>query len=152
MVLANCGSAICSSEAQVTPMQVLVSMRIADSLADHESYFFAEVNRLKYIMDELSKVPSIVLLDEILRGTNSDDKRKGTLEVIKKMISKQAIGVIATHDLEVCKIVASYPDYLTNKCFEVDITNDSLSFDYKLRHGICKNQSAVFLMKRTGVI
>ncbi|NND07935.1 MAG: DNA mismatch repair protein [Saprospiraceae bacterium] len=152
MVLANCGSVVCAQQAEITPMPVLVSMRIADSLNDHESYFFAEVNRLKYIMDQLEDKQSLVLLDEILRGTNSNDKRKGTLEVIKKLVSMNAIGIIATHDLAVCKIAESHPDYLTNMCFEADISGDNLTFDYKLREGICKNQSAVFLMKRTGVI
>jgi hypothetical protein len=152
MVLAGIGSSVCASSANVHPLPVLVSMRLSDSLSDSESYFFAEIKRLKQIMDELEGNPAFVLLDEILRGTNSDDKRNGTIEVVKKVISKQAIGAIATHDIEVCLTTNEYPDLLTNKCFEVEIQNDELHFDYKLRDGICKNKSATFLMKKMGVI
>jgi DNA mismatch repair ATPase MutS len=152
MVLSGMGSPVCASQANVHPLPVLVSMRLSDSLSDSESYFFAEIKRLKQIMDELEGNPAFVLLDEILRGTNSDDKRNGTIEVVKKVIAKKAIGAIATHDIEVCLTTNEYPDILTNKCFEVEISNDELHFDYKLRDGICKNKSATFLMKKMGVI
>jgi DNA mismatch repair ATPase MutS len=152
MVLSGMGSPVCASQANVHPLPVLVSMRLSDSLSDSESYFFAEIKRLKQIMDELEANPAFVLLDEILRGTNSDDKRNGTIEVVKKVIAKKAIGAIATHDIEVCLTTNEYPDILTNKCFEVEISNNELHFDYKLRDGICKNKSATFLMKKMGVI
>jgi DNA mismatch repair ATPase MutS len=152
MVLSGMGSAVCASSANVHPLPVLVSMRLSDSLSDSESYFFAEIKRLKQIMDELEDRPAFVLLDEILRGTNSDDKRNGTIEVVKKVIGKKAIGAIATHDIEVCLTTNDFPNTLINKCFEVEIHNDELHFDYKLRDGICKNRSATFLMKKMGVI
>ena len=152
MVLTGMGSVVCAKQANVHPLPVLVSMRLSDSLSDSESYFFAEIKRLKQIMDQLEKQPSFVLLDEILRGTNSDDKRNGTIEVVKKVIAQKAIGAIATHDIEVCLTTNDYPDLLTNKCFEVEIINNDLHFDYKLRDGICKNRSATFLMKKMGVI
>jgi len=152
MVLSGMGSPVCASQANVHPLPVLVSMRLSDSLSDSESYFFAEIKRLKQIMDELEANPAFVLLDEILRGTNSDDKRNGTIEVVKKIIAKRAIGAIATHDIEVCLTTNDFPDILTNKCFEVEISNDELHFDYKLHDGICKNKSATFLMKKMGVI
>jgi DNA mismatch repair ATPase MutS len=152
MVLSGMGSVVCASEANVHPLPVLVSMRLSDSLSDSESYFFAEIKRLKQIMDELEGNAAFVLLDEILRGTNSDDKRNGTIEVVKKVIANKAIGAIATHDIEVCLTTHEYPDTLTNKCFEVEIENNELHFDYKLRDGICRNKSATFLMKKMGVI
>jgi hypothetical protein len=152
MVLGGIGSVVCASEANIHPLPVLVSMRLSDSLADSESYFFAEIKRLKQIMDALEEKPAFVLLDEILRGTNSDDKRNGTIEVVKKIIAKNAIGAIATHDIEVCLTTNEYPDILTNQCFEVEIQNNELHFDYKLRNGICKNKSATFLMQKMGVI
>jgi DNA mismatch repair ATPase MutS len=127
-------------------------MRLSDSLSDSESYFFAEIKRLKQIMDELDHKPGFVLLDEILRGTNSDDKRNGTIEVIKKVIAKKALGAIATHDIEVCLTTNEFPEKLVNKCFEVEIVNNDLHFDFILRDGICKNKSATFLMKKMGVI
>lgn len=152
MVLGGIGSVVCASEAKIHPLPVLVSMRLSDSLSDSESYFFAEIKRLKQIMDALENQPAFVLLDEILRGTNSDDKRNGTIEVVKKIISKKAIGAIATHDIEVCLTTNEYPEILTNQCFEVEIQNNDLHFDYKLRNGICKNKSATFLMQKMGVI
>lgn len=152
MVLSGIGAPVCASNANIHPLPVLVSMRLSDSLSDSESYFFAEIKRLKQIMDELENRPAFVLLDEILRGTNSDDKRNGTIEVVKKVINKKAIGAIATHDIEVCLTTNEYPNVLTNKCFEVEIIDNDLHFDYKLRDGICKNRSATFLMKKMGVI
>lgn len=152
MVLTRAGAPICASLAHVHPLPVFVSMRLSDSLADSESFFFAEVKRLHHIMEHLKNSTAFILLDEILRGTNSDDKRKGTVEVIKKMVEKKAIGSIATHDLEVCKVTDQYPSYLINRCFEVEIINNDLHFDYKLREGICQNQSASFLMKKMQII
>ncbi|RKR05195.1 MutS-like protein [Flavobacterium sp. 90] len=152
MVLGGVGSVVCASKANIHPLPVLVSMRLSDSLADSESYFFAEIKRLKQIMDALEDQPAFVLLDEILRGTNSDDKRNGTIEVVKKIIAKKAIGAIATHDIEVCLTTNEYPNILTNQCFEVEIKNNELHFDYKLRSGICQNKSATFLMQKMGVI
>lgn len=152
MVLGGIGSVVCASKATIHPLPVLVSMRLSDSLSDSESYFFAEIKRLKQIMDVLEEKPAFVLLDEILRGTNSDDKRNGTIEVVKKIIAQKAIGAIATHDIEVCLTTNSYPEILSNQCFEVEIRDNELYFDYKLRNGICQNKSATFLMQKMGVI
>ena len=152
MVLAGIGAPVCADKANVHPLSILVSMRLSDSLSDSESYFYAEIKRLKFIMDQLEAKPAFVLLDEILRGTNSDDKRIGTIEVVKKMIARKAIGAIATHDLEVCLTTNDYPNQLTNRCFEVEIIDNDLHFDYKLRNGICKNKSATFLMKKMEII
>ena len=152
MVLGQIGAPVCANQANIIPMPVLVSMRVSDNLSEGESFFFAEVKRLKQIMNSARKERSFVLLDEILRGTNSDDKRTGTIEVIKNIIQEETIGAIATHDLKVCDTTNQYPTILTNKCFEVEIEHNELVFDYQLREGICKNKSATFLMKKMGVI
>lgn len=152
MVLAGIGAPVYATKASIHPLPVLVSMRLSDSLTDSESYFYAEVKRLKYIMDELKEKPCFVLLDEILRGTNSDDKRNGTIEVIRKMAAQKVYGGIATHDLEVCNVSDEYPNTLITKRFEVEIVNDELVFDYKLRDGVCQNKSASFIMKKMDVI
>lgn len=152
MVLGSIGAPCCASDAHIHPMPVYVSMRVSDSLNDNESFFFAEVKRLKEVMDAAEKEICFVLLDEILRGTNSDDKRTGTVEVVKKIIAKKAIGAVATHDLKVCETTAEFPQQLMNKCFEVEIVNNELFFDYRLRDGVCKNKSATFLMQKMGVI
>lgn len=152
MVLASTGAPICAKEANIHPLDIYVSMRLSDSLTDNESYFFAEVKRLKEVMDAADKKLTFILLDEILRGTNSDDKRQGTVEVIKKLISKNVIGAIATHDLKVCDTTLDYPSKLINKNFEVEINNGELVFDYKLRDGVCKNKSATYIMKKMEII
>ena len=152
MVLAGIGAPICATKANVHSLNVIVSMRQSDSLNDSESYFFAEVKRLKQIIDKLENEVCFVLLDEILKGTNSDDKQSGTIGVIRKIISKKAIGAIATHDLEVCQTTNDYPNQLANKCFEVEIINNDLAFDYKLRDGTCQNKSATFLMEKMEII
>lgn len=152
LVLAGTGAPVCASAALLHPIPLLVSMRISDSLADSESYFFSEVKRLKTIISGLETARCFILLDEILRGTNSDDKRSGTIGVIHNLIKHQAIGVIATHDLEVCLITKDYPDVLSNKCFEVEIIDNELVFDFLLRDGVCRNKSATFLMKKMEII
>lgn len=152
MVLAGAGSPLCSSSAEIHTLPVLVSMRLSDSLHENESYFFAEIKRLKEILDKLKEEVCFVILDEILKGTNSEDKRTGTVEIVKQVMLKGGIGSIATHDLKICETTADYSSYLTNKCFEVHVVNDELSFDYKLIDGICKNKSATFLMKKMNII
>lgn len=152
IVLSKMGAPVCAKAATVFPYQLLVSMRLADSLADDESYFFAEVKRLKYVADAIERAPSFILLDEILRGTNSDDKRTGTIAYIEKLADRTTMGCIATHDLEVCETSNKYPDFMTNKCFEVEVVNNELQFDYLLRDGVCQSKSATFLMNKMGII
>lgn len=152
MILAQSGAPVCAKSASIQPMQVLVSMRVTDNLNENESFFFAEVKRLKEVMDKAQNGPSFILLDEILRGTNSNDKREGTIGVIEKLIQRNIYGAIATHDLKVCDITQNHPGILSNKNFEVEIKEDELFFDYKLREGVCKNKSATFLMNKMEVI
>lgn len=152
LILTNIGAPICATTANIHPLPICASMRLSDSLVENQSYFMAEVLRLKAIMQQLDREITFVLLDEILRGTNSEDKQEGTIVIIQKLIAKNALGVIATHDLDVCKMTKKFPDYLINKCFEAQIVNDDLVFDYRLREGTCKNKSASFLLKKEGVV
>lgn len=152
LVLANTGAPICATEATFQPMPIWVSMRLTDSLNDSESFFFAEVKRLKTIMENAKEQPVFILLDEILKGTNSDDKKSGTIGVIEKIIQTEATGIIATHDLEVCNITEKHNEILINKRFEVEIINDDLHFDYKIRDGVCENRNATFIMKKMEII
>ena len=152
MLLAQVGLPVCAREATIHPLPLLVSMRLSDSLSDGKSYFFAEINRIEQIMTALKRERCIVLLDEILRGTNSEDKQYGTIKIIERLLSLKAIGIVATHDIEVCKTADRYPQQLQNKCFESYIHEGELSFDYKLREGICQNKNATFLMEKLGII
>jgi len=153
MILARAGSFVCASEFNFYPYEVNVSMRISDSLQDSESFFYAELKRLHQIITQLEAgEKTFVLLDEILRGTNSNDKHNGTVGLIRKLVSAHACGVIATHDLTVAKLTEETNGYISNKCFESEIINDELVFDYKLKDGVCTKLSASFLMKKMGVI
>lgn len=153
LVLAKAGSAVCAKRFEFYPYDVQVSMRITDSLQDSESFFYAELKRLHQIIEQLqSGQKTFVILDEILRGTNSNDKHSGTVGLIRKMVAAKACGIIATHDLTVSKLADDYPAHVNNKCFESQIINDELIFDYRLGDGVCSTLSASFLMKKMGVI
>jgi len=152
LVLSYAGAPIDAKQAIVYPLPLWVSMRLTDSLSDSESFFFAEVKRLKQIVTEAEKQLIFVLLDEILKGTNSDDKKTGTVGVIEKLHNLNVTGMIATHDLEVCKTTDNHLETMENKCFEVEIINNELHFDYKLKNGICQNKNATFIMKKMEII
>ena len=152
MVLANMGSSVCAQYFEWGPVQIYTSLRTKDSLDKNESYFFAELKRLKEIIDMLnSGQPLFIILDEILKGTNSKDKQNGSMQLIEQLISLNASGIIATHDLILGKLADSYPKNIINKCFEVDLSGDKLEFDYKLREGISQNMNASYLMKQMGI-
>jgi hypothetical protein len=153
LLLAKIGAPVCAETGETFPFDIFVCMKLSDSLHDNESYFYAELKRLKGIIDHLeSGPPGFVLLDEVLRGTNSNDKLSGTLGLIETMVKIKATGLLATHDLKVCELTTTYPEHLRNMCFEVEMTSDNLYFDYRLRDGVCVNKSASFLMKKMGVI
>ena len=153
LILAGCGAPVCAKQMNIMPLPLYSSMRAEDSLMKNESYFFAELKRLQRIVKELDKGEKMfIILDEILRGTNSEDKRKGSIEFIKKITLRKAFGLIATHDLELAKLAEYTPDIFKALCFEVDIVNDELKFDYKLTNGITQNMNASFLMKKMDII
>ncbi|WP_018629679.1 MutS-related protein [Niabella aurantiaca] len=153
LVLARSGAAVTASHFLFYPFDVYVSMRITDSLQESESFFYAELKRLQTIVQHLEKGNNtFVILDEILRGTNSNDKRNGTIGLIRKMAGFDTFGIIATHDVVVADLIRDYPGYISNKAFESEIVNDELLFDYKLKDGVCTKLSASYLMKKLGVI
>lgn len=153
LVLARAGSAVCAEEFSFYPFDVFVSMRITDSLQDSESFFYAELKRLQAIIQHLQAGnTTFVVLDEILRGTNSNDKRKGTIGLIRKLAKENTFGIIATHDVVVADLIKEYPEYIATRAFESRIINDELLFDYKLKDGVCTTLSASYLMKKMGVI
>ena len=128
-------------------------MRTADSLKDHQSYFYAELDRLKTIMDELrSDKPLLILLDEILKGTNSTDKQSGSIALVKQLLPHPCLAMIATHDIVLGDLENQFPQHIKNYHFEANIENDQLSFDYKLKPGIAQTMNATFLMKKMGII
>jgi len=147
------GATVCASEFKFSPISIITSVRTNDSLHDNESYFYAELKRLKRIIDELKEGHKLyVIIDEMLKGTNSVDKSNGSASLIGHLIKLNACGLIATHDLTLGKLEKKYPERLRNKCFEVEITSNKLKFSYKLYEGISKNMNASFLMKQMGII
>lgn len=151
-LLACIGAPVCAREMELLPAQLITSLRTTDSLNDHESYFFAELKRLKSIIDKLQVGETLfIILDEILKGTNSTDKQKGSLALIKQLMSLRANGIIATHDLLLGALADSFPDEILNNCFEADIKDNELIFSYRLRAGIAQNMNACFLMKKMGI-
>ena len=153
LVLALSGGPVCATIFRCPVIGLRSGMRTADSLKDHQSYFYAELNRLKTIMDELrSDKPLFILLDEILKGTNSTDKQAGSIALVKQLIPHPCLALIATHDLALGALETEYPSHLKNFCFEATIENDQLSFDYKLKPGLAQKMNATFLMKKMGII
>lgn len=152
-LLACMGSSVCCDQMRIYPSHLITSLRTSDSLTDNESYFFAELKRLKLIIDKLNAGEELfIILDEILKGTNSIDKQKGSLALIKQFMSLQANGIIATHDLLLGTLAEAYPDNIKNYRFEADITNNELVFSYLLKEGVAQNMNACFLMKKMGIV
>ena len=153
LIMAQMGMPVCATKFVFYPMKVMTSMRTSDSLQDHESYFYAELKRLKRIIDRLKEDPGVfVIVDEMLRGTNSKDKHTGSLRFIVQLIQHQGMGLIATHDLSLGTLAEEYPQKVRNRCFEVDIQDGQLYFDYRLREGLSQKLNATFLMEQMGIM
>ena len=152
-LLACIGAPVCCERLKLYPNQLITSLRTSDSLSDNESYFFAELKRLKRIIDLLNQGQQLfIILDEILKGTNSMDKQKGSFDLIRQFMQLKANGIIATHDLLLGSLIKQFPEEIRNYCFEADIKENELTFSYKLREGVAQNMNASFLMKKMGII
>lgn len=151
-LLACIGAPVCAGCFEIVPVRLVTSLRTNDSLINNESYFFAELKRMKMIIDRLSSGERLfIILDEILRGTNSKDKQKGSFAVISQFMKLNTNCIIATHDLQLGVLEDVYPDKVKNFCFEADIENDELVFSYKMRTGTAHNMNACFLMNKMGI-
>lgn len=147
------GAPVCASEMNFMPLKLFTSMRTTDSLSHNESYFYAELKRLKILKTRVeSGEPILFILDEILKGTNSADKSLGSKLFLKKMLEMGGTGLIATHDTSLGEMENDYPGVIFNKCFEIDIDGEKISFDYKLKNGITHKMNAAFLMKQMGIL
>ncbi|WP_299434928.1 DNA mismatch repair protein MutS [uncultured Aquimarina sp.] len=151
IVMSNIGLPICAKTCTYRPIKLITSMRTSDSLSDDASYFFSELTQLKKIVDALQNDEYFIILDEILKGTNSKDKAAGSRKFVEKLVKAQATGIIATHDLSLCEI-ASELDQVKNRFFDAQIINDELYFDYKFKDGVCQNMNASFLLNKMGIV
>lgn len=151
-VLAMAGAPVCAEKFSVSHVDIISSMRITDNLEESTSTFYAELKKLKSIIEKVNKNERVfILLDEILRGTNSLDRHTGSKALIKQLIKKKAATIIATHDLELANIKNEYPDNILNYHFDVQVENDELFFDYQLKPGICTSLNASILMRKIGI-
>lgn len=151
ILMANIGLPIRAKELSYTPIPLLTSMRTTDSLDQETSYFFAELKRLRFIVEQLENRKCFIILDEILKGTNSTDKADGSIRFIKKLVSMNATGLVATHDLSLCGIAEEIPN-IKNFFFDTQIKNDELFFDYRLKPGICSDRNATFLLEKMKIV
>jgi hypothetical protein len=153
LLLALSGMPVCAESFVCSPMRIMTSMRIKDSIAKHTSYFQAELLRLQQIVGVLKTGERVfILLDEILKGTNSEDKLSGSRKLIEHFLQYHCLGMIATHDLELGLLEETYPQKISNHCFESTIKDDQLFFDYRIREGVARNKNATFLMQKMQII
>jgi hypothetical protein len=152
LILASNGCKACASAFEYSPVRIYTNMRTSDNLMNDESYFYAELLRLQSMLTLLRNGENLfVILDEMLKGTNSVDKLNGSKELIHQLISLKTHGIVATHDLGLTELAQSIPA-IKNQCFEVQLNNDELNFDYKLTNGVTRTMNATFLMKKMGII
>lgn len=152
VVLAQMGAPVCAVRFRLSPVQLLSSMRIADNLAENTSTFYAELKKLRTIIEQVKKHEKVfILLDEILRGTNSYDRHTGAAALLKQLIKEDAVAVIATHDVELAALEEAYPKSVKNYHFDVQVEGEELYFDYKLKEGVCQSLNASILMKKIGI-
>ena len=151
IVMANCGLPVCAESFKYSPRRLITSMRTTDSLSEDESYFYSELKRLKFIVDTIEVKDYFIILDEILKGTNSKDKAIGSKKFIEKLIKSKSTGIIATHDVSLCELEIEFSD-IKNYYFDAKIIESELHFDYTLKNGICKNMNASFLLEKMKII
>jgi hypothetical protein len=153
IILAMTGAPVCAGEMIFSPVRLFTSMRTTDSLSHNESYFYAELKRLKILKERLENDSNIFfILDEILKGTNSTDKSTGSKLFLKRLIEIGGTGMIATHDISLGEMEKEFPGNVVNKCFEIEIDGEKISFDYVLRDGITRKMNASVLMKQMGIL
>jgi hypothetical protein len=152
LVLAQMGAPVCAKSFTCSSVDLFTSMRVADNLAENTSTFYAELKKLKRIIDEVKAHRKVfILLDEILRGTNSLDRHTGSEALIRQLIKANAVAVIATHDLELASLQKQFSSAIENYHFDVMVEGEELYFDYKLKSGVCQSMNASLLMKKIGI-
>jgi len=151
-VLAFAGAPVCASAFIVSRVRLHSSMRISDSLEENISSFYAELRRLRAIISGAESDPkALLLLDEILRGTNSDDRYTGSVALIRQLTGYGSAAMIATHDLRLAGLETELPDAIENYHFDVKVSGEELFFDYILTPGVCSSFNASLLMKKMGI-
>lgn len=147
-ILAMCGMPVFAASMTVSGFSLFTSMRASDNLAGGISYFNAELLRLKLLLDNVrTSQRTLIILDEILKGTNSLDKLNGSRMFLEAVSQLPVTGVIATHDLELSKMADERPDRFHNLCFEIKLAEE-ITYTYKITPGVARNQNATYLLRR----
>lgn len=153
LVLSMIGAPVNASHFVFSPISLYTSLRTNDSLQNNESFFYAELKKLKGLMENYLKTPNVFfLLDEILKGTNSTDQYNGAKKLIEKLININGFGVIATHDLALSKLEDIYPKMIRNIRFEINIVDRKMNFRYKLEEGVAKTMNGTFLLEELKIV
>ena len=151
-VLAMAGAPVRARSLRLSPLQVAASIRISDSLQQGISHFLAEVQRLAQVVDlTQGEWPVLFLLDEVLHGTNSHDRRIGAGALVRGLLEKTAIGIITTHDLALAELAGEEPGRVENVHFEDQMVDGRMAFDYRLREGVVTHSNALELMRSVGL-
>jgi hypothetical protein len=152
VVLAMAGAPVRARSLRLTPLGTGASIRINDSLQEGSSRFFAEITRLRQIVDLVRRpVPLLFLLDELLQGTNSKDRRIGAEGVVRALVAQGAIGMLSTHDLALTEIGAALDGHLQNVHFQDQFADGKMTFDYRLRDGVVTKSNGLELMRSIGL-
>ncbi len=153
LVLGLAGGPVCAKKATIPYVRLFSGMRTTDNLEEHISSFYAELKRIRQLLDllETSEESVFYLLDEILKGTNSKDRHKGTEALIHQLIMDNCIGLVSTHDIALGELAAK-SDHVLNFSFSSNIINNEIVFDYKINPGICKSFNTSKLMENMGII
>jgi DNA mismatch repair ATPase MutS len=151
-VLAQAGAPVRAKRLRISPLAVGASIRLTDSLQGGVSRFYAEILRLRQILDLTGgSLPVLFLIDEFLHGTNSHDRRIGAEALVRSLVERGAIGLITTHDLALADIVEVLGGRASNVHFEDQITNGEIRFDYVMRPGVVRKSNAIELMRSVGL-
>jgi hypothetical protein len=151
-LFSNAGFPVLADSCSIPHLKLFTSMRTSDDLTSESSYFHAELIRLRFIMDAIESGEKVfIILDEILKGTNSKDKEIGSTKFLQKLVKLNAKGVIATHDLSLCKL-STDSIHFKNMFFDSTIENDELYFSYQINEGICQNMNASFLLSKMKLV
>jgi len=152
MVLALAGAPVCADKCVLSPIKLFTNLKVSDSLDKNLSLFYAELQRLKMVIDGVAEHGKVFfLLDEMLKGTNELDRQAGAIALLKQLAASETNGFVATHDLELTKLEEDFPEKITNYHFDGYIEGDKLLFDYKLISGKCKSFNALILMRKMGI-
>ena len=150
VVLANLGAPVRAHQLKLTSLQLGTSLQVSDSLDAGASRFYAEITRIKLVLDSTQTAPVLFLLDEVLHGTNSHDRQLGADAIVRALVERGAVGMVTTHDLALAKLTETLKG-VVNTHFEDQMIEGKLVFDYRMKEGIVTHSNAISLMRAIGL-